>query len=95
LTAYFAAHAAEGRITVLLVDADHRLEDETLGHLRLLISVDKLNDKSLLQIVLAGRPEIDQRLAQLQLRSLQQRIAFRCRLTRWEERDIELFILQR
>lgn len=94
LTAYFIARAAEGRTTVLLIDDAHNLNDEALGSLRLLIPVDNLSDKPLLQIVLAGRPEIDQRLAQPQLRPLRQRIARRCRLTRWKERDIELFMLQ-
>ena len=94
LTAYFTTCAAAGRMTVLLIDAAHRLDDEALAHLRLLIPVDKLSDKPLLQIVLASRPEIDQRLEQPQLRSLQQRIALRYRLTRWEEQDIALFILQ-
>jgi type II secretory pathway predicted ATPase ExeA len=94
LSAYVTARAAQGRMTVLLLDAAHCLDDEALGRLRFLIPVDKLSDKPLLQIVLAGRPEIDQRLAQPQLRSLEQRIALRCHLTRWEERDIELFIRQ-
>jgi general secretion pathway protein A len=65
--------------TVLIVDEAHLLSEEILEEIRLLSNLETPDDK-LLQIVLAGQPELDQKLDSLGLRQLKQRIALRAQL---------------
>lgn len=67
--------AQSGSRTVLLVDEAQALPDEVLEAVRLLTNLETERDK-LLQVVLFGQPELDQRLGQMQLRQLRQRIGF-------------------
>ena len=71
--------ARSGARTVLVVDEAQALPDEALEVVRLLTNLETERDK-LLQVVLFGQPELDQRLGQPQLRQLRQRIAFAHRL---------------
>jgi len=64
---------------VVLLDEAQALPDETLEALRLFGNLETESSK-LLQVVLFGQPELDQRLAQPQLRQLRQRITFSYRL---------------
>src|ERR1700691_3258974 len=65
--------------TVLIVDEAHHLSAETLEEVRLLTNLETAEDK-LLQIVLVGQPELDEKLDSVGLRQLKQRIALRARL---------------
>lgn len=71
--------AQTGARTVLVVDEAQALPDEVLEAVRLLTNLETERDK-LLQLVLFGQPELDQRLARPQLRQLRQRIGFSHRL---------------
>lgn len=71
--------AREGRAVVLLVDEAQAMPTETLEALRLLSNLET-EKRKLLQIVLLGQPELDQRLRGDELRQLRQRIAFHYRL---------------
>ncbi len=73
------AHAQAGRRVVLLIDEAQALSDESLESLRLLSNLET-EKRKLLQLVLFGQPELDQRLAEKQLRQLAQRISFSARL---------------
>lgn len=73
------AHAREQRRSVLIVDEAQALSDYTLEAIRLLTNLETETYK-LLQVVLFGQPELDQRLAQPQLRQLRQRVTFAHRL---------------
>ena len=65
---------------VLIIDEAQALSVSTLEQVRLLSNVETAKRK-LLQIVLIGQPELDQRLAEdPRLRALQQRIAVRYRV---------------
>ncbi|MEA3465040.1 MAG: AAA family ATPase [Thermodesulfobacteriota bacterium] len=66
---------ASGRRVVVCVDEAQSMPTETLEALRLLSNVET-EKRKLLQIVLFGQPELDGRLAQVQLRQLRQRIGF-------------------
>jgi len=66
---------ADGRGVVLLIDEAQAMPDESLEALRLLTNLETERHK-LLQVVLFGQPELDQRLAQPRLRQLRQRITF-------------------
>jgi general secretion pathway protein A len=95
LGACLVARAKAGGTVALLIDGAHNLTDEVLGSLRLLSPLDMDSERPLLQIVLAGLPQLEGRLAHPKLRNLRQRIAVRCRLQSLEEREVALFIHHR
>ena len=70
---------AAGRRAVLLLDEAHVLPEDALEAVRLLTNLETERQK-LLQVVLFGQPELDQRLARPGLRQLRQRISFAYRL---------------
>lgn len=65
--------------TVLIVDEAHHLEIAVLEEIRLLTNLETSQQK-LLQILLVGQPELDQKLDCYELRQLKQRIAIRSNL---------------
>ncbi len=71
--------AQQGRTTVLIVDEAHNLEWDVLEEIRLLGNLENRGGK-LLQIILAGQPELDRKLDAPNLRQLKQRIVLRCSL---------------
>jgi general secretion pathway protein A len=68
-----------GKRVVLFIDEAQNLSDEVLETVRLLSDFEA-PDRKLLQIVLAGQPELEQRLTRPGLTQLRQRIAVRARL---------------
>lgn len=62
---------------VLIVDEAQNLSMEVLEEIRLLTNLETSREK-LLQIVLAGQPELEQKIGLPQLRQLRQRITLRC-----------------
>jgi MSHA biogenesis protein MshM len=70
---------SQGKTVVVLLDEAQALPDEALEVIRLLGNLETEQEK-LLQIVLLGQPELDQRLAQHNLRQFRQRITFRANL---------------
>jgi general secretion pathway protein A len=78
-----------GETPVLIVDEAQGLPIHVLEEIRLLLNLEMGNEK-LLQILLAGQPELDEKLKRPELRQLTQRIALRCKtsaLTREETHD--------
>ena len=69
----------KGLTTILVVDEAHHLSAEILEEIRLLTNLETSQQK-LLQIILAGQPELDQKLDSHELRQLKQRVALRCNL---------------
>ncbi len=74
-----ARHAA-GDSPVVIIDEAQSLSIRTLDALRLLLNLELPTGK-LVQIVLAGQPELGEKLARRELRQLHQRIMVRCTLT--------------
>jgi MSHA biogenesis protein MshM len=66
---------AAGKRVVLLLDEAQALPDDSMEALRLLTNLETEKSK-LLQVVLFGQPELDDRLASTKLRQLRQRITF-------------------
>lgn len=62
--------------TVLIIDEAHHLSEEILEEIRLLTNLETPREK-LLQILLVGQPELDEKLDSVSLRQLKQRIAVR------------------
>lgn len=67
-----------GQMAVLVIDEAQHLSTEALEEIRLLTNLETATEK-LLQIVLSGQPELEEKLRYTQLRQLRQRITIRCR----------------
>lgn len=67
-----------GETAVLIVDEAQNLTFPVLEEIRLLTNLETSTEK-LLQIVLSGQPELEEKLKLPQLRQLRQRITLRCR----------------
>jgi general secretion pathway protein A len=74
LNGFLLEKRSEGRRVLLIVDEAQNLSTETLEQLRLLSNLETETSK-LLQIVLLGQPELDEKLARNELRQLRQRIS--------------------
>jgi general secretion pathway protein A len=79
----FRRHVEErhqsGRLTAILIDEAQSLPYELLEEVRLLGNIET-TDAKLLSVVLAGQPELSERLNESRLRQLKQRIALRSEL---------------
>ena len=64
----------KGRNVVLIIDEAQNMPVDTLEKLRMLSNLETTKDK-LIEIVLAGQPELERKLASYALRQLKQRIA--------------------
>src|SRR5579862_6184872 len=67
-----------GETAVLIVDEAQNLSPEVLEEIRLLTNLETSTEK-LLQIVLSGQPELEEKLKIPELRQLRQRIMLRCK----------------
>jgi general secretion pathway protein A len=83
-----------GETAVLIVDEAQNLSDEVLEEIRMLTNLETFTEK-LLQIVLVGQPELEQRLKQPQLRQLRQRVALRSRTYPFTPEETKAYIQQR
>ncbi len=76
---YLLAKHADNRRVVMFVEEAQGMPLATLEELRLLSNLETAQDK-LLQIVLFGQPELDTKLAQHEIRQLNERITYRFKL---------------
>jgi len=76
---YVIGRSQRNLTTALVVDEAHHLSAEILEEIRLLSNLETPQEK-LLQILLVGQPELDEKLDSVSLRQLKQRIAFRSHL---------------
>src|SRR2546425_13206121 len=67
-----------GQITVLIVDEAQSLSPQVLEEIRFLTNLETSSEK-LLQVVLSGQPELEERLKLPHLRQLRQRTMVLCR----------------
>jgi general secretion pathway protein A len=79
LNRFLLAETAAGRTVVLVIDEAQNLEPNVLEQVRLISNLETENDK-LIQIILAGQPELELLLGRPDLRQLNQRIAVRYKL---------------
>ena len=81
----------EGKVVVLIIDEAHKLSPELLEEVRLLTNFETSKEK-LLQIVLAGQPELNGILNREDLWQLKQRIAVRLQIRPLSEPDIHQYV---
>src|SRR5436309_4861477 len=94
LNDYLIEQLKKRQIVALLVDEAQQLSNELLEELRLLSNLETNKDK-LIQIVLMGQPELEERLDQPELRQLKQRVAVRCRLSPLKNHEVYFYIESR
>jgi len=94
ISKYVVARGAGNLTTVLIVDEAHHLSVDILEEIRLLTNLETVHGK-LLQILLVGQPELDQKLDSFELRQLKQRIAHRAQLLPLDVAETTGYIVRR
>jgi len=79
LGSYLVRRHQQNLTTVLVAYEAHHLSADVLEEIRLLTNLETAQDK-LLQILLVGQPELDDKLDSVELRQLKQRVALRSQL---------------
>jgi general secretion pathway protein A len=85
---------ASGVVTALVIDEAQSLSLELLEEVRLLANIETATEK-LLPLVLAGQPELADRLNDPALRQLKQRVALRCELAPFDLAETAGYIATR
>lgn len=83
-----------GETAVLIVDEAQNLTYPVLEEIRLLTNLETSTEK-LLQIVLSGQPELEEKLKLPQLRQLRQRIMLRCKTTPLTMEQVHDYMIER
>lgn len=94
LNRFLIEQNSAGRTAVLVIDEAQNLEPDVLEQVRLISNLETERDK-LIQIILAGQPELSDVLRRHDLRQLNQRITVRCRLTPMTLDDTDQYINHR
>jgi general secretion pathway protein A len=94
LSRFVISRFQAGLTTVLVVDEAHHLSTEVLEEIRLLTNLETAQEK-LLQILLVGQPELDEKLDSVELRQLKQRIGLRSHLQPLELEETYGYIRKR
>ena len=94
LNRYLLEQNSSGRTVVLVIDEAQNLKPEVLEQIRLISNLETMQDK-LIQIILAGQPELEDILSRHDLRQLNQRITVRCRLAPMDLNDTGDYINHR
>jgi general secretion pathway protein A len=82
---------SDGRPSVLIVDEGHCLSPELLEEVRLLLNLETPREK-LLQIIIAGQPELNGLLQRPELRQLKQRVSCRYHLNPLSPAEVKEYI---
>src|SRR6266508_3387902 len=83
-----------GETAVLIVDEAQNLADEVLEEIRMMTNLETFTEK-LLQIVLVGQTELEQKLKQPNLRQLRQRLTLRAKTHPLTLEETKSYIQQR
>lgn len=83
-----------GETAVLVIDEAQNLTFPVLEEIRLLTNLETPTEK-LLQIVLSGQPEFEEKLHLPQIRQLRQRIIIRCKTSPLTKPETHAYVLER
>jgi general secretion pathway protein A len=83
-----------GETVVLIIDEAQNLTYPVLEEIRLLTNLETSTEK-LLQIVLSGQPELEEKLKLPQLRQVRQRIMLRCKTSALSKPQTQEYIAER
>lgn len=91
LQQYLLDRHSRGRQVVVFIEEAQGMPLETLEEIRLLSNLETDQFK-MLQIVLFGQPELDENLAQKQIRQLRERITHHLSLDIFDKKDIQSYL---
>jgi type II secretory pathway predicted ATPase ExeA len=94
LNGVLAAEARQGRTVVVVIDEAQSLEDSALELVRMLSNFETSSYK-MMQIILAGQPQLREKLASPQLLQLRQRMSVLARLQPLSVEESRLYIRHR
>lgn len=94
LTTKLMSRAAQKKQVVVCLDEAQAMPLETLEALRLLTNLET-EKRKLLQVVLFGQPELDEKLEHESVRQIKQRITFHYRLESLAREEIDYYIAHR
>ncbi len=94
LNEWLVRRHALGDSPVVIIDEAQAISLRTLDRLRMLLNLETPGSK-LLQVVLAGQPELDEKLRRPELRQLHQRVMFRCSLASLSMEETSEYIKSR
>jgi type II secretory pathway predicted ATPase ExeA len=83
-----------GETVVLIIDEAQNLTYPVMEEIRLLTNLETSTEK-LLQIILSGQPELEEKLKLPQLRQLRQRIMLRCKTSALSKEQTQSYISER
>jgi len=83
-----------GETVVLIIDEAQNLTYPVMEEIRLLTNLETSTEK-LLQIILSGQPELEEKLKLPQLRQLRQRIMLRCKTAALSKEQTQSYIIER
>ena len=94
LSDYLLKCYEQGLSVVVMIDEAQNIDTEVLEQIRLLTNLET-NQKKLLQIILVGQPELQEKLAKRELRQLAQRITARYHLRPLDLKETIAYVLHR
>jgi general secretion pathway protein A len=94
ISAYLLQSYKDGFNVVVMIDEAQNLAIDVLEQIRLLTNLET-NQKKLLQIILVGQPELQEKLARRELRQLAQRITARYHLRPLNLKETIAYVLHR
>src|SRR5688500_11238613 len=94
LNEFLVEQYANGRRVLLIVDEAQNLSNKVLEEIRMLSGIETTKEK-VLRIILAGQPELNDKLNSASLVQLAQRIRLRFHLTALSKRDTSSYIQHR
>jgi len=94
LSDYLVQCYDQGLSVVVMIDEAQNIDTEVLEQIRLLTNLET-NQKKLLQIILVGQPELQEKLARRELRQLAQRITARYHLRPLNLKETIAYVLHR
>jgi type II secretory pathway predicted ATPase ExeA len=94
LNQFLVEQYAAGRKVLLIVDEAQNLSSRVLEEIRLLSGVETTKEK-VLRIILAGQPELNDKLDSAEMVQLVQRVRLRFHLTALSLEDTQLYVLHR
>ncbi|MDP2938889.1 MAG: AAA family ATPase [Candidatus Omnitrophota bacterium] len=94
LNKFLLQETSQGGNVALIIDEAQNLKANQLEQIRLLSNLETDKEK-LLQIILVGQPELNQKLVLTQLRQLNQRIAIRYHILPLEKDELKEYIAYR
>src|SRR5580700_6277692 len=83
-----------GETAALIVDEAQNLSDDLLEEIRLLTNLETFTEK-LLQVVLVGQPELEQKIKQPNLRQLRQRLVLQAKTHALSLEETRAYIVER